>query len=152
MSGSISSSGLISGMDWETLISQLMSIERQPETRLQAKITALETEQTALQSLRTSLTSLRDIAQDFRLTSQFEEYATTTSDEDVATAEVTGSAPATGSYSIEVITHREKQSRRRSRWCRGIVSLPFYPTRRQKTFRKQPYQRRLLGTQVRHSP
>ncbi len=103
MSGSISSSGLISGMDWETLISQLMSIERQPETRLQAKITALETEQTALQSLRTSLTSLRDIAQDFRLTSQFEEYATTTSDEDVATAEVTGSAPATGSYSIEVI-------------------------------------------------
>jgi flagellar hook-associated protein 2 len=59
--------GLASGLDTNTIVSQLMSIEAQPKVRLQAKVqveqarqSALKDVQTRLQNLSTSLAGLRD--------------------------------------------------------------------------------------------
>ena len=46
--GTISSStGLISGMDIEKIVSQLMTIEKKPLTQLQTRVTGLQTQQAA---------------------------------------------------------------------------------------------------------
>ena len=103
MSGSFSISGLISGLDSAALIEQLMSLERQPITRLQTRLTTLSTQQTAIRDLRTTLLSLRNTVQDFRFNTVFNQYAAKSSEEDVLTSEISGSNPVSGSYSVEVL-------------------------------------------------
>lgn len=103
MSSGFSFSGLISGLDSDTLITQLMAIERQPILRLQDKIETLESTQSALRELRTQLQTLRNRAQDFRFNNIFSAYGTTTSDDTVATADVSSSNPVVGAYVLDVI-------------------------------------------------
>ena len=62
-------SGLASGLDTNTLISQLLSIEARPQVRIQqkqavetARQTALRDVQTRLTNLQTAVTGLRDVA------------------------------------------------------------------------------------------
>ena len=47
--------GLISGLDTATIISQLMQLEAQPQTRLKTKVTVEQSAVTALQALNTKL-------------------------------------------------------------------------------------------------
>jgi flagellar hook-associated protein 2 len=61
MSG-ISLSGLASGLDTESIITQLMSVERQPRTRMALADTQAQARQTALRELSTKLGSVRDAA------------------------------------------------------------------------------------------
>ncbi len=62
-------SGLASGLDTNTLISQLLSIEARPQVRIQQRQavetacqTALRDVQTRLTNLQTAVTGLRDVA------------------------------------------------------------------------------------------
>ncbi len=103
MSGSINASGLISGIDSESLIRQLMQLERQPIVRLETQISDLETEQTAFSDLRTQLLTLRNRLQDFRLNMVFDKYLAPSSSESVLTAEISGADPVTGSYDVEIL-------------------------------------------------
>ncbi|MBN2310440.1 MAG: flagellar filament capping protein FliD [Candidatus Hydrogenedentes bacterium] len=103
MSGTFSVGGLMTGLDTNTLIQQLMTLERQPITRIQRRIGALEAQQTALSSLRTQLLTLRGRVQDFRFDTIFDQYQSTSSDEAVLTSEVSGQNPVVGSYDIEVL-------------------------------------------------
>lgn len=50
--------GLVSGLDTAMIISQLMQIEAQPQTRLKSKVTTEQSALTALQALNTKLSSL----------------------------------------------------------------------------------------------
>ena len=102
MSGTFSSGGLITGIDSGTLIAQLMQIERRPVLRMEDRITALEEQQTAVRTLRTTLQTLRNTAQDFRFNNIFNAFQTTSSKPEVLTSSVTGSAPVTGSFAINV--------------------------------------------------
>ncbi|MCC6698199.1 MAG: flagellar filament capping protein FliD [Candidatus Hydrogenedentes bacterium] len=103
MSGSFSISGLISGLDSATLIQQLMSLERQPITRLETRLTTLNQQREAIRDLRTTLTTLRNTVQNFRFDTVFSQYAAASSEEDVLTAEISGASPVSGSYSVEVL-------------------------------------------------
>lgn len=103
MAGGFSVGGLISGLDTNTLISQLMQIERQPILRLQARIEIFEAQRDAVREVRTQLTTLRNAAQDFRFNSIFSQFAATTSEETVLGVEISGPAPVIGSYAIEVL-------------------------------------------------
>ena len=103
MSGTISTGGLITGLDSSTLIDQLMAIESQSLTRVEAKISALEAQKSALSTLRTDLQSLMNLASNFSLGSVFGAYESTTSDDDVLGVDVTGANPVMGSYEIEVL-------------------------------------------------
>lgn len=102
MSGAISAGGLISGLDTNSLIAQLIQLERQPILRFQDRISALEKQKEAVSSLRTSLSTLRSSLQDFRFGIDFDQFAVTSSDESVAGATPSGPNPTTGSFSINV--------------------------------------------------
>ncbi len=103
MGGGFSVGGLISGLDSNSLISQIMQIERQPIQRVRDRITALERQRTALRDLRASLQTLRNRSQDFRLGVVFNKFATTSTEEKIATATVREN-PVLGSYAVEVVT------------------------------------------------
>jgi flagellar hook-associated protein 2 len=102
MSGTFSSGGLITGIDSATMIAQLMQIERRPVLRMQDRISALEEQQTAIRGVRTTLQTLRNRAQDFRFNNIFNAYQSTSSKPETLTSSVTGSAPVTGSFAINV--------------------------------------------------
>src|SRR3954447_26664065 len=67
MSG-ISLSGMASGLDTESIITQLMSVERQPRTRMALADTQAQARQTQLRELSTKLGSVRDAAAALRST------------------------------------------------------------------------------------
>jgi flagellar hook-associated protein 2 len=56
--------GLSSGMDTQAVIDQLMQIERQPETRLKLRQSAIEARQTALQDVASRLRNLEGAVKD----------------------------------------------------------------------------------------
>lgn len=100
--GGFSIGGLVSGLDSNNLIQQLVQLERQPIFRIQDRIAGLRAQQEALRNLRTTLTGLRDATQDFRLGNLFEQFAANSSDEDVVTTSFTEGTPVRGTYSINV--------------------------------------------------
>ena len=102
MSGLFSAGGLISGIDSNSLIEQLMQLERQPIIRYEDKISDLGSEQGALRELRTTLQTLRNRAQDFRFNNLFDQYEATSSEESVLISTVSGSSPVVGSYEIDI--------------------------------------------------
>jgi len=102
MSGLISAGGLITGLDSGSIIQQLMSLERQPITRAQTRITSLQSQQTAIRELRTQLTTLRNRVQDFRLDNVFDKYLSSTSEESVLTSQVNSPNPVVGSFAVNV--------------------------------------------------
>ena len=103
MAGGISASGLITGIDSNAIIQQLMQLERQPITRLQNRITTLNTQRTALTNVTETLRTLRSRAQDFRLLDPFNKYTASSGDEDILAASVSGASPPQGTYSVQVI-------------------------------------------------
>lgn len=57
---SLAISGLASGFDWQSLVSQLVEVERAPETRLQNQQTTLQQQNNALTSIKTELSVLQN--------------------------------------------------------------------------------------------
>ena len=102
MSGTFSAGGLISGLNSNEIISQLMQLERQPIIRMERRIARLEEQRTAIGNVRTQLQTLRNRAQDFRLGSIFGQFRATSSTESVATATPSGANPSAGTYAVEV--------------------------------------------------
>lgn len=102
MGGSFNVGGLVTGLDSETLIAQLMQLEQQPLLRLEDRINTLQAEQEAVRGLRTQLQTLRNRAQDFRLINVFDTFESTSSAESVVTSEISGSSPVLGSFEIDV--------------------------------------------------
>ncbi|MBN2307705.1 MAG: flagellar filament capping protein FliD [Candidatus Hydrogenedentes bacterium] len=100
MSGTISTGGLISGIDTETMIEMLMQIERQPIDRYEEKISELEQEKEGISALLTQLSTLLGTIQEFE--SLFDSFGTTSSDESVLTADIIGETPTSGTYRIDV--------------------------------------------------
>jgi flagellar hook-associated protein 2 len=62
----ISVGGLASGMDTDAVISQLLTLERQPRTRLELRQTALQARQDVLRDVASKLNALRDAGQALR--------------------------------------------------------------------------------------
>jgi len=94
--------GLVTGLDSNTIIQQLIQIERMPIQRYTTRKTALEAQKEAIKKLRTQLMTLRNRAQDFKLGLVFGKYKASASEEDVLGVELSG-VPVTGSYTIEVL-------------------------------------------------
>lgn len=101
--GGVSFGGLISGIDSNTIISQLIAIERQPVNRIKTRITGLEAQRKSVGELRTSLLSLRNLFKDFQLGLKFKDFSTPSTNESAVTASAIGSAPTQGSFNVEVV-------------------------------------------------
>ena len=100
--GGFAIGGLVSGLDSNTLIQQLVQLERQPILRIERRIGGLRTQQEALRNVRNLLTTLRDRAQDFQLGNVFDQFGAPSSDEGVLTTAFTTGTPVLGSYLIDV--------------------------------------------------
>ncbi len=103
MGGLFSAGGLITGLDSNAIISQLLQLERQPVVRFQQRISALEKQQTALRDFRTQLLGFRNLAQDFRLESIFDQFKATASNENVLGASISGDNPTVGAFTVNVL-------------------------------------------------
>ncbi|MEW6517302.1 MAG: flagellar filament capping protein FliD [candidate division FCPU426 bacterium] len=103
-SNSIYISGLASGIDTESMITKLMELERRPQLMVQQKVNLLTAKQGVYSSLKTKLAALESAVQTLNEAGNlfFRQKIASSSDTAVASAAVTGSNPAQGSYQLQV--------------------------------------------------
>ncbi|BCN32555.1 flagellar filament capping protein FliD [Anaeromicropila herbilytica] len=95
-------SGLISNMDTESIVKQLMSAQRTKETKIKNKQTKLTWSQEKWKDLNTKLYSFyTDYASSMRLQGSYSSFKTTSSNENAVTVTASSTAPS-GSYNIVV--------------------------------------------------
>ena len=98
---SITSIGIGSGLDIESMITQLVAAERAPVVKLQTEASSLQTKLSTYGKLQSGMAALRDAASALTRASTWN--ATTGTSSDAASVAVTTSASTLpGSYSIEV--------------------------------------------------
>ena len=103
--------GIASGMDTESIITQLMSIESAPRTRTARQQVTVQARQDALRQIDTKLTNLKLAAGDLRSASIWTPtQAISSGNESVLTArQLTGAAP--GGYTVNVASLASADSR-----------------------------------------
>ena len=100
MAGTSSISGLASGLDTTSIISQLMDIEKQPQTLLSTKMSTATVKASAYRAINTSFAALLTAAQKVTAASTWTSTKATSSDTSItATA---GATAQTGSLSFTV--------------------------------------------------
>jgi flagellar hook-associated protein 2 len=115
-------SGLASGMDTNTIVTQLMSLEQAPRTRAAHQQLAVQARQDALRQIDTKLTNLKLAAGDLRSAALWSpKQLVSSGTEGVLTArQVTGAAP--GGYTVSVSSLASADSRTYA-WNAGGGSL-----------------------------
>ena len=96
---SISSAGIGSGLDVNSIISQLMAIEKQPLVALQTKETAIQSTVSEYGKIKSAVSALRDVAAKLGGTTGWNQTLATSSNSAVGAS---SNSAASGSYSVEV--------------------------------------------------
>jgi flagellar hook-associated protein 2 len=97
----ISSTGVGSGLDVESIVTQLMAIERRPVTLLQNAATDLKAQLSSFGQMQSYMSAFRDKANALTSTTLWGQTVATASDT-TAVSVSTGSSASAGSYSISV--------------------------------------------------
>jgi flagellar hook-associated protein 2 len=95
----ISSPGIGSGLDVNSIVTQLMAIEKQPLTALQTKQTSIQTTVSEYGKIKSAVATLRDLAAKLAGTSAWQQTVSNSSSTAVS-ASTNSSAP--GTYTVEV--------------------------------------------------
>ena len=98
----ISAPGVGSGLDVNSIVNQLMEIERQPLNRLESSKNDLQVQLSAFGQLNSALSRFQSALGDLKTVDAFEVYQAVSSDEGAFTATADSSA-ATGSIDIQVV-------------------------------------------------
>lgn len=98
----LSLSGLASGMDWTSIVNELLSIERAPETLMQGQITKLQQKNSAYQGIGSQLSTLAKDITTLSDPSFFDSRTNSVSNPDVASATVSNATPL-GSYTLKIL-------------------------------------------------
>jgi flagellar hook-associated protein 2 len=93
--------GLISGLDTDTLIQQLMAIERRPVLLMQKRQDTMKTCQTAWSGLKVKLNDFKTAIADLKLAATFSGRVVESGDEQVVTAEAQRAATP-GQYAVSI--------------------------------------------------
>lgn len=101
MSGISASTGLISGLDTQSLIDQLMQIEAQPRSRMQQRVQVLESQKSAFLDINAKLLGLQTSADRFLDDESFGQKKATSSAPSVLSATGSPDAPI-GSFQFSV--------------------------------------------------
>ncbi|WP_157269911.1 flagellar filament capping protein FliD [Azohydromonas aeria] len=101
MSGTVSSLGIGSGLDAGSIVSQLVSLERQPIANLQKAASSIQTQISAYGKVQSLVSDLRDKAAALAGPTLWKQGTATASDPSVLTASSSG-AVASGEYSVTV--------------------------------------------------
>ena len=107
--GSVSSAGIGSGLDVNSIITGLMKVEQLPLTKLEDQATAIKTTVSAFGAIKAAMSTFRDASATLALPSTWN--ATTGTSSDPSSVNVTtGSNAAPGAYSIQVTKLAASQS------------------------------------------
>jgi len=102
----ISAPGVGSGLDVNSIVKQLMAIERQPLNRLESNKKGLEAQLSAFGKLKSALTTFQSTLDSLKTLNAFEVYKAESSDETAFTATANSSA-ATSFSNIRVVSLAE---------------------------------------------
>ena len=97
---STSVSGLVSGLDTSTIISQLMQLEAKPQTTLKTRVSTEQKVVTALQALNTKLAGIAAKAAELGRTTSWSPAKATSDNPLVTVKTTTGATP--GSFALDV--------------------------------------------------
>jgi flagellar hook-associated protein 2 len=95
-------SGLASGIDTTTIISQLMAIETQPQTRLKTQLSISDARKQVLSDIQTRLTNLQLAAQDLKSVGLWASTQTVDVNDTTKVAASLSGPAGTGSYQLNV--------------------------------------------------
>jgi flagellar hook-associated protein 2 len=101
MSGISSGVGLVSGINYQSLITQLVAIDSGPKDIVQSQIAEVEAEGTAFSTLSTELSGIQSIGSQLALPETFQAADAVSSDPNILTATAEQGA-AIGSYQLQV--------------------------------------------------
>lgn len=110
-----------SSIDVQSLVTQLMSIERQPLLKLQARETAIQSRLTAMGRVKSALDSLQDVANKLAITTTFSAAKASATGDGVVAA-VSGSAQL-GTYAVSVTQLARAQSNSSAAFATGTTSV-----------------------------
>ncbi len=102
MSSGLRMGGLSSGLDTDSIVSQLMAIERQPRARLERKQAAVQARQDALRDISTKLKALKSAAQGIASAGTWAPTQTITSTDSARVGARVVSSVTPGTYNVEV--------------------------------------------------
>ena len=97
---SISSAGIGSGLDVNSIVTQLMAIERQPLTALKTKQTSIQTTVSEYGKVKSAISTLRDAASKLAGSSLWAQTVSSSSDAKAVTSTTNGSVA--GTYAVAV--------------------------------------------------
>jgi len=118
MAGSITSLGIGSGIDIESIVNQLVAVERRPIQFLETRQTEIDIQISALGAVRDTVSNFQTSISDLKLSTGFRSFSVTSSDDAVITASVgEGSVPI--SSDIEVLTLAQKSKLASSAFTNG---------------------------------
>ena len=100
--GSISSAGIGSGLDVNSIISSLMAVESQPLTLLENKAQTVTTEISAVGQIQSLTSTLGDKADALSSSSLWKQTTSSTADPTVVTADTSSGTAVPGDYSVSV--------------------------------------------------
>jgi len=103
----ISAAGIGSGLDVESIVSQLMAIERRPLDALQQKKTDIDARISAYGTLKSALSTFQTAMKDLSTPSALKVFTATSGDDGVFTATATSTAAAS-TYQVEVVRQAER--------------------------------------------
>src|ERR1700735_380814 len=98
---SLALSGLASGIDWTSIVNELLTVEAAPETQMNANIATDQAKSAAYSAIGTTLTSLGKDVTTLSDPSFFDSRTTASSNSGVATATAAEGAPL-GNYTFNV--------------------------------------------------
>lgn len=107
--GTLSSLGIGSGLDANSIVTKLVSLERQPITDLQAAADKIQARISAFGQVQSAVSSVRDAAQKLGNPDIWASTVATSSDSNTVTFS-TSSGAAVGSYNVEVSALAASQS------------------------------------------
>src|SRR5678810_653009 len=97
----LSLSGLASGFDWKTVVSQLANAERAPETQWQARQSTINKQNSAFGQIKALLNTLQAGVQALKDPSLYGSRNAQVSDSDIATANASANATQ-GSFTFNI--------------------------------------------------
>jgi flagellar hook-associated protein 2 len=109
----ITASGIGSGLDVESIVSQLMALERRPLNNMQSDAAVIEAQISAYGSLKSKIADFESAMDGLASESSFKLFSASSSDESVLTGSASSSAAA-GTYEIEVTQLAERDKLRSS--------------------------------------
>ncbi len=102
-SGALSSPGLGSGLDVNTIVGQLMAVEQRPLTLLSRKEASYQTKLTAYGTLKGALSSFQNTMQSLSTATRFQSLTATSGDSSILSASASAANSATaGTYAVNV--------------------------------------------------